>query len=116
MTERILGPEGSTRRRRFLWVPILLVACTSLFLIAGAQAVHNTKFFQLDGDAQAGTKPASKAVNSTMPIANIISLSGPFSNHSPDLVSTRLGDSINPAPGLLPRPALRVEYLIHVSG
>ncbi len=50
MTERILGPTGSKRRRRFLWVPMLLVACTALFVIAGAQAVHNAGFFQLDGD------------------------------------------------------------------
>jgi hypothetical protein len=51
MAERILGPQGSQRRRRFLWVPMLLVACAALFLIAGAQAVHNTGLFQLDGNA-----------------------------------------------------------------
>ena len=63
MAERILGPQGSQRRRRFLWVPMLLVAFTALFVIAGAQAVHNTKFFQLDGDAQALTKPAGVVSN-----------------------------------------------------
>jgi hypothetical protein len=51
MSERILGPTGSKRRRRFLWVPMLLVACTALFVIAGAQAVHDEGVFQLDGNA-----------------------------------------------------------------
>lgn len=63
MAERILGPTGSTRRKRFLLVPLLLVACTALFYVAGAQAVHNTKFFQLDGDAQEDTIPAGVTTN-----------------------------------------------------
>ncbi|HET8652221.1 MAG TPA: hypothetical protein VFM13_06585 [Gaiellaceae bacterium] len=59
MAERILGPTGSRRRRRFLYVPMLLVACTALFLIGNAQAVHDLEF-QLDGNARAevcGTTP-----------------------------------------------------------
>src|SRR5437870_7187274 len=63
MATRVLGPTGSKRRKRFLLVPILLVACTALFYIAGAQAVHNTKFFQLDGDAQASTQPTGFTSN-----------------------------------------------------
>jgi hypothetical protein len=51
MATRILGPTGSTRRRRFLIVPVLLVACTALFWIVGAQAVHDTGAFELDGNA-----------------------------------------------------------------
>jgi hypothetical protein len=51
MSERILGPQGSKRRRRFLWVPMLLVACAALFAVAGAQAVHETGAFELDGNA-----------------------------------------------------------------
>jgi hypothetical protein len=58
MAERILGPHGSRRRRRFLWVPTFLAACTALFLIASAQAVHDTGRFQLDGDAATGTNTA----------------------------------------------------------
>jgi len=51
MTERILGPTGSKRRRRFLWVPMLLIACTAIFVIGSAQAVHDlTTGMQLDGD------------------------------------------------------------------
>ncbi len=42
MATRILGPRGSKKRRRFLFVPILLVAFAALFMVAGAQAVHNT--------------------------------------------------------------------------
>jgi hypothetical protein len=49
MAERILGPTGSARRKRFLVVPFLIVACSALFLIGSAQAVHEFQF-QLDGD------------------------------------------------------------------
>jgi hypothetical protein len=59
---RVIGPTGSRRRRRFLFAPILLAACTALFWIAGAQAVHDTGTFQLDGDASSatlGTPPAT---------------------------------------------------------
>jgi hypothetical protein len=58
MATRILGPTGSKRRHRFLFVPILLVACAALFYIGGAQAVHDTGRFQLDGDAATGTNTA----------------------------------------------------------
>jgi hypothetical protein len=53
MAERILGPTGS-RRRRYLWVPLLLVACAALFMVGGAQAVHDTGSFELDGNATNG--------------------------------------------------------------
>ena len=58
MSERILGPQGSKRRRRFLWVPTLLVACMALFVINSAQAVHDTGKFQLDGDAKSSLNTA----------------------------------------------------------
>ncbi len=51
MAKRMMGPKGSTRRRRFLFVPLLLAACIALFVVAGAQAVHDTTLFQLDGNA-----------------------------------------------------------------
>jgi hypothetical protein len=51
MARRILGPTGSRRRKRFLLVPILLVAVSALFYIGGAQAVHDYGVFQLDGNA-----------------------------------------------------------------
>jgi hypothetical protein len=57
MTERIIGPTDSRRRRRFLLVPTLMVALAALFLVAGAQAVHDTGSFQLDGDASSATQP-----------------------------------------------------------
>src|SRR5690349_21401943 len=49
MATRVLGPTGSRRRRRFLFVSLLLVACTALFLAGSAQAVHEFTL-QLDGD------------------------------------------------------------------
>jgi hypothetical protein len=39
MATRILGPTGSKRRKRFLLVPVLLVAAVSLFLVASASGV-----------------------------------------------------------------------------
>jgi hypothetical protein len=65
MAERILGHQGSRRRRRFLWVPALFVACIALFMITGAQAVYNTGTFQLDGDAASGTTAITGAPAAT---------------------------------------------------
>src|SRR5262245_683065 len=51
MATRMLGPTGSRRRRRFLLAPILMAALAAVFLVAGAQAVHDTGAFELDGNA-----------------------------------------------------------------
>jgi hypothetical protein len=52
MATRILGPTGSKRRRRFLIVPILLIAGLALFWIGSASpSVHDIAVFQLDGNA-----------------------------------------------------------------
>src|SRR5206468_1542833 len=51
MTERILGPTGSPKRRRFLFVPLLAIVAFAMFWIAGAQAVHDVGVFELDGNA-----------------------------------------------------------------
>jgi len=62
MTERILGPTGSTRRRRFLWVPMLLIACTALFVIASAQGVPGGQnVFELDASLDLSNGSAPKA-------------------------------------------------------
>jgi hypothetical protein len=62
MTERVLGPTGSPRRRWSLLAPVFLIALVGLFVIAGAQAVNQTGAFELDGNAvssggNAGTGP-----------------------------------------------------------
>ena len=57
MAERVIGPTGSRRRRRFLFVPILIVSAAALMFVAGAQAVHDENF-QLDGDVIASTTTA----------------------------------------------------------
>ena len=54
MTERLLGPTGSRKRRRFLLVPLCLVVLVALLVVGGAQAVHDEDF-QLDGDVDATT-------------------------------------------------------------
>lgn len=51
MTQRIIGPTGSRRRRRFLLVPTFLIMALALMFTAGAQAVHLTGTFELEGDA-----------------------------------------------------------------
>src|SRR5262245_27898381 len=49
MTQRILGPTGSKRRRRILPVALLAAAFLAILVIPGALAVHD-EAFQLDGN------------------------------------------------------------------
>ncbi len=65
MAERVLGPTGSRRRRRFLFVPMLLVTAVALMFVAGAQAVHG-EAFQLDGDVLASTTTTVGGVTQTV--------------------------------------------------
>src|SRR5262245_25315170 len=58
MTQRILGPTGSRRRRRFLFVPVLLVAAVAVFATVGAQAVHNPGDTSLELDGNVADNPA----------------------------------------------------------
>src|SRR5687767_11993382 len=51
MTERVIGPTGSRRRRRFMVGPFLLIAACALLFAAGAQAVHDDGLFELDRNA-----------------------------------------------------------------
>jgi hypothetical protein len=51
MTERVLGERGSKKRGRFMLLPLLVTAAFALFWIAGAQAVHDTGTFELEGNA-----------------------------------------------------------------
>jgi hypothetical protein len=62
MATKVLGPTGSSRRRRFLAVPLTLAALLALFWIAGAQAVHDTGVFQLDGNAQTSVQSSPPAL------------------------------------------------------
>src|SRR5438876_5266886 len=71
MATRILGPTGSRRRKRFLLGPVLLVALAALFMVGGAQAVHNDGFFEL------GPTP-------TAPEANITNIIGNATDPGPD--------------------------------
>src|SRR5262249_36415445 len=59
---RIIGPPRSRRRRRTFFVFLALALGVGVFVIAGAQAVHDTGAFQLDGNAQTsdlGTPPSN---------------------------------------------------------
>jgi hypothetical protein len=71
MTQRLLGPTGGRRRRRFLLGLILVAAFAALFVVAGAQAVHNEGFFEL------GPTP-------TAPEANITNILGNATDPGPD--------------------------------
>ena len=62
MATRVLGPKGSKKRRRFLFVPILLVMCTALFYVSGALGVHDENVFQLDGNALTSAQSTPNAL------------------------------------------------------
>ena len=49
MTQQVLGPKGSPRRRWTLLLPFVAALALGLFYIAGAQAVHQ-ETFELDGN------------------------------------------------------------------
>ena len=49
MTERVLGPTGSPRRRWTLLLPLMAMIAVGLFYVTGAQAVHDEQF-QLEGN------------------------------------------------------------------
>ena len=49
MTQRVLGPTGSPRRRWSLLLPLVAALALGLLWVAGAQAVHD-ETFQLDGN------------------------------------------------------------------
>src|SRR3954470_20760675 len=51
MTKHVLGPTGTRRRRWTLFAPFFLVALVGLMLTAGAQAVHDDGFLELDRKA-----------------------------------------------------------------
>lgn len=55
MTERVLGPTGSPRRRWTLLLPLIAVLALAVLYIAGAQAVNATGAFELDGNAVSST-------------------------------------------------------------
>ena len=55
MTERVLGPTGSPRRRWTLLLPLIAVLAIGVLYIAGAQAVNATGAFELDGNAVSTT-------------------------------------------------------------
>ena len=89
MTERILGPTDSRRRRRFLLAPMLLVAVAALFMIAGAQAnpPQNSGLFELDKNAQ-------NNVSTTF----LGSLGGNINNTSVTSFTVCQASSTNPSP------------------
>src|SRR6516225_8702754 len=51
MTKRILGAHGSRRRKRVLLLPVLVACAMASVFVTGAQAVHDSGAFQLDGNA-----------------------------------------------------------------
>jgi hypothetical protein len=66
MTERILGPEGSKRRKRVWLVPLVIAAMAAIFSVTGAQAVHDAGLFELDTPS-ANATDASDNTSTTRP-------------------------------------------------
>src|SRR5262245_43344075 len=59
MTQTVLGPKGSPRRRWTLLLPFVVAIALGLFYIAGAQAVHDySDGMQLDGNVANTCPPA----------------------------------------------------------
>jgi hypothetical protein len=86
MATRILGPTGSRRRRRFLFVPVLLVALAALFLVAAASGVlpgSPSKFESNDGNMVVDTT-GNNDWNSVQSNANYVHLSDVFSSTGDD--------------------------------
>jgi hypothetical protein len=87
MAARILGPTGSRRRKRFLFVPALLVVATALFLVASASGVlagSPSNFEANDGNMVVDTT-GNNDWNSVQNSPNYV--------HNPDLFSTTKDDS-----------------------
>lgn len=82
MTERILGETRSTRRRRFLVLPLLATTAVALLFITGAQAVHDDGFFEL------GPTP-------TAPEAGIANILGNATDPGPDWADLFNADGTN---------------------
>src|SRR6266545_226650 len=78
MTTRILGPTGSTRRKRFLFLPLTLVALAAFFVIAGAQAnpPEQAGFFELDKNLINDEQTPSFPDSSTPPVLKTLGALG----------------------------------------
>src|SRR5689334_10417230 len=61
MAERIVGPPGSKRRRRFLWIPMLTICAFALLFIGNASGVSITSGFELDASLDLSNGSAPKA-------------------------------------------------------
>jgi hypothetical protein len=80
---RIIGPTGSRRRRRFLFLPILVAsAIVALFVAGAAKAVHDFSF-QLDGDVSASTTTSVGGNTQTLDWDSIFTSTGANQNPLP---------------------------------
>jgi hypothetical protein len=102
MSTRILGPTGSKRRRRFLFVPVLAVAAVSLFLIASASGVlpGSPSTFESGNDPTLGLGNMvvdNLPVPPATPHKDWISVTGDADYvHLTDLASSNSDDSFTP--------------------
>jgi len=67
MTQKILGPGGSRRRKRLWLVPLLVLVAATVFWVAGAQAVHDEGVFELEGNATLGVDANNPANPQSQP-------------------------------------------------
>ena len=81
MTERVIGPTGSPRRRRTLLLPLVAVFAFGLFFIAGASADLSRTLFELDKDAtnnatytKIGLLNAAVSADTTVPLETTIQI------------------------------------------
>jgi len=55
MADRLFGKARGQKRNRWLLLVMLAIACIALFVVTGAQAVHDENVFELDGNAITNT-------------------------------------------------------------
>ena len=67
MTERVLGPTGSPRRRWAKLLPLVAAIAVAASFIPSAVAVHDVGLFQLDGNAVGGAPGGPNDWNNIFP-------------------------------------------------
>jgi hypothetical protein len=85
MSEHIIGPRGSRRRRRRLLVAcVVSVAALGVFVISNALAVHDYGLFQLDGNAQTSVQSNPVANDDWDKVCHQVTVTDDTTNSIPD--------------------------------
>src|SRR5690242_13075076 len=111
MATRILGPTGSTRRKRFLIVPLTLVALATFFVIAGAQAnpPEQAGFFELDKNLINNEQTPSFLNSATPPVQTTLGSLGGNITAAATSFTVCQNNATNPAASVANPITIQVE-------